>query len=201
MILISILIISLLSYLIGNFSGSIIVGKLFLGKDIRKLGSGNAGTTNALRSFGLKAGLGTLIIDMAKGILAVWIASKFGYIEMIAAGLFVVVGHNWPALFGFKGGKGIATSAGVLLYIQPLLVGILLIIFFVVVGTTRYVSLSSIIGAISAPIIAFILDYNERPEVVYLILVLSLIALYRHRENIQRLRQKKENKFVWKRSS
>ena len=114
-----ILIIIITSYFIGNFSSAFILGKVFKNKDIRDHGSGNAGATNALRVFGLKLGLGAFVLDILKGIIAVNIGNYYlGYNGALIAGIFVVIGHDWPLFLKFKGGKGIATSLGVMLYLH-----------------------------------------------------------------------------------
>ncbi|MDO5689393.1 MAG: glycerol-3-phosphate 1-O-acyltransferase PlsY [Tissierellia bacterium] len=189
----------LMAYLIGNFTSAYVMGKLIYKQDIRTMGSGNAGATNALRSFGAKFGVMTLLLDLLKGVLAVYIADRFGgEMASYAAALGVVMGHNWPALFGFRGGKGMATSGGTVLYLDPRIFTGLLIVFILVILITRYVSLASVGIAVSAPIIAYLIDYQEKPFLVYTILILAAIIVYKHRSNISRLLKGEESRIRFK---
>lgn len=180
------------SYFLGNFATSLIVSKLWANIDIRKHGSGNAGATNVVRTLGLKAGLVTFFGDALKGVFAVLVAGKYGG-ENIAliAGIAVVVGHNWPMLFAFKGGKGIATTIGVALTIYPLGALICILIGIIIVVKTRYISLASIIAISLFPIMNLFIDSTH-----FLFgLILALMAVYRHRTNIKRLLEGTESKF------
>ncbi|MDO5718546.1 MAG: glycerol-3-phosphate 1-O-acyltransferase PlsY [Tissierellia bacterium] len=189
----------IIAYLMGNFSSAYILGKLLYKTDIRTKGSGNAGATNALRNFGPKIGVLTLILDLLKGALAVYIADRFGAPGSIyLAGLGVVLGHNWPAFFGFRGGKGMATSCGVLLYLDYRIVIVLFIVFLIFVIISRYVSLGSVMASVLAPFAAYYFDYNTEPELFYLTLILAIIAVYKHRENIKRIINKNENRLTFK---
>lgn len=184
----------ILCYSIGTFSPGYILGKLFKNKDIRKHGSGSSGATNAVRTFGWKFGLATLVLDMLKGILAVKIGELLlGSEGMLIGGGAVVVGHVWPVFLNFKGGKGVATSAGVIVAIDYKLLLLLLSVFIVVFIATKIVSLSSITAAISLPIIYLIVNHLQLnwPKFIALIL-LSAIVIYRHHENIVRILQGKE---------
>lgn len=189
------LIVIVFSYLIGNFSSAYVLGKLFQKKDVREYGSGNAGATNALRVFGVKIGFIAFILDILKGVLAATIGNQIlGYNGALIAGIFVVLGHNWPILLGFKGGKGIATSLGVMLFLYWPTTLICVIIAIIVIAKTRYVSLGSIIGAILMPILG---NLTKKPFTVEFLLVttfLCLMALWRHRDNIQRLKSGTESK-------
>ena len=148
----------ILSYFIGNFSSAYILGKIFKNKDIRSYGSGNAGATNALRVFGPKLGLVAFILDILKGIIAVNIGNLLlGYNGAIIASVFVVVGHNWPLFLKFKGGKGIATSLGVMLYLHLPTALICIAIGVFIIYKTRYVSLGSITAAALVPILGIFL--------------------------------------------
>lgn len=188
-----------ISYLIGNFTAAYILGKVLLNKDIRKMGSGNAGATNALRSFGPAIGVTTLMMDMLKGILALYLADKFGdQYSVYFAAVGVILGHNWPVFFGFKGGKGIATSAGVLIYLDIRIFALVIAIFIITVAVSKYVSLGSIIAAASAPICSFILNFKTKPYTFYVITLLALIAIYKHKTNIVRLINRTENKLKFK---
>lgn len=184
----------LLSYLIGSISSAYILGKLNKNIDIRSYGSGNAGATNALRVLGKKLGAFTLILDVLKGVIASIIGMKLlGYSGMLMASIFVVIGHNWPVFLNFKGGKGVATSFGVLLVMNWKVAIICLAIAIIIVSITKYVSLGSIIAAMSAPIVMILFSSREK----YLILTtlfLGILCVYRHKSNIIRLLQGKENK-------
>ncbi len=185
----------LVCYFIGNFSSGYFLGKFLKNVDIREHGSGNAGATNALRVFGVKIGLLTFIIDVLKGICGVYIGKLImGDPGALVGGISVVVGHNWPAILGFKGGKGIATSMGVVLSISPITAIISIVFGVLVVAKTKFVSLGSITGAIIIPIIGIIIN---RPFDIYFVLfylILSLMAIYRHKGNIKRLINGNERK-------
>lgn len=181
----------LLSYTIGNFSTSIIVSKLWAGIDIRKYGSGNAGATNVLRTLGMKAGLVTFIGDALKAILAVWIGSRLGGEgTALICGIAVVIGHNWPIFLGFKGGKGIASSIGVGLFVNPIVAIICIIVGVLIVAKTKYVSLGSVVAISLLPVLLLFSGFK-----FFLFgLVLALMAIYRHKENISRLLKGTESK-------
>lgn len=161
--------------------------------DIRAYGSGNAGATNAVRVFGKKIGALAFILDVLKGVLAVYIGNRLlGYDGKLIAGFFVVVGHNWPIFLKFKGGKGIATSFGILLSIHwPTAISILLV-FIIVVIISRYVSLASISAAIVAPVAVLIVKRPFDIKFFVMTSLLAILAIYRHRENIKRLLEGKE---------
>lgn len=200
----------ILCYLVGSFPGGYLVAKS-QGIDIRQHGSGNIGATNVLRVMGKKWGYLVFLCDSSKGFLAVklgmWLASTAGAgttIAGVVAGILCIVGHNYPVWLHFKGGKGIATSIGVLLAIVPLaIVLIMLIVWVVVFFVWRYVSLASICAAVSLPVVVLILfPYVGRGNfwvlVVFSIIVAAL-AVWRHRTNIDRLLHGKENRFGVKR--
>lgn len=190
------------AYFIGNVSPAILLGRLY-GVDIKKEGSGNAGTTNVLRVLGKKAAVATLLIDIFKGVLAVLLGRLVGWYFMpedlapymaMACGLAVFCGHIWPAAFGFKGGKGVATAFGVLMTVSPLLGLMELGIVAVVVLLTRMVSLGAVLAAVAFPFIAN--WYDSR----YLGwgLIMALIVLYKHNANISRLVKGEEPKISFK---
>lgn len=181
-------------YFIGNISGSIVLSKLVYKQDIRNYGSKNAGATNALRVYGVKFGLATFLIDFLKGFLCAYLGFNFfGSLGILVCGLLCVIGHILPVIYNFKGGKGIATSFGVLLFVQPLQVLFLLILFLIVVLITKYVSLGSIIGCVSAVIYGLI--YIRKDFYIGLIyILLGIISLFKHRSNINRLIHGKESK-------
>ncbi|NMB10395.1 MAG: glycerol-3-phosphate 1-O-acyltransferase PlsY, partial [Tissierellia bacterium] len=178
-----------ISYLIGNFSGGIIVSKIILGEDIRSHGSGNAGATNALRVFGKRIGALTFLIDFLKGLIMVLIGKYlFGDIGILISGLAVVIGHDWPAVFSFRGGKGIATSFGVLVLAAPKFVLAMLVLFTVVVSISKYVSLGSIIMSICAILLGVYKIYTEVNTYIGILLIaLGIISIYKHIPNIIRL--------------
>ncbi len=184
----------LIGYALGNISNAYLIGKVFLKKDVRKFGSGNAGATNAIRAFGAKVGIVVFIMDVLKGVLAVYfgrlIHPEIGH---FLAGMFAIVGHNWPIILGFKGGKGIATSIGVMLMINPTVAMIGFVIGFGFAFFTRTVSLGSIIGVSIAPLIVIFIRPIDIRLLIFT-LVLSALAIYRHRSNIVRLLKGQENK-------
>lgn len=190
-----ILMVVIVAYFLGNFSPSYLLGRVLKGEDIREKGSKNAGSTNALRVFGKKIALVTFILDIVKGILAVWIGRKlFGVEGSYLAGLFVVIGHNWPILLGFRGGKGIATTIGVMIAISPLYFIISCLIGVVIIYTTRFVSLGSITIVVLLPICALIFNRPFDGDLFLLCAMLALMGIYQHRKNIERLRSGNENK-------
>lgn len=187
--------VGIISYLIGNFSSAYILGKLFKRKDVREYGSGNAGATNALRVFGIKIGLIAFILDVLKGVLATTIGNKIaGFNGALIASIFVVLGHNWPIFLKFKGGKGIATSLGAMLYLHWPTTIFCTIIAIVVIAMTKYVSLGSILGAILLPILGNIVKRPFSLEFFFTTMFLGIMALWRHRSNIQRLLSGTESK-------
>ena len=204
------IIVALVGYLIGSISFSIIISKKMAGFDVREKGSGNAGTTNMLRSVGKKAAAITLICDILKGVVAIIIAIIAGNIaknldrELLIqiAGIAVVLGHTFPVFFGFKGGKGVATSLGVLL-VSNWQIGLICLVFAVVLmALTRMVSLGSCAAAILFPVLTLFI--NEHYIVLtegkrgnaYLMysIILAVIVLYNHRSNIKRILSGTENK-------
>lgn len=171
------------AYLIGNISPSIIMAKM-KGIDIRKEGSGNAGTTNALRVMGKKAGLITLVVDILKGTVAVILGCLIaGHLGGMICVIAVFCGHVWPVFFGFKGGKGVATAFGALLGLNPLMAVSVLAVVVVFVIITKRMSVGSILGAASFPFISF---FMERDFVIFGT-VLAVIVIVKHRANIKRL--------------
>lgn len=187
----------IVSYLMGSFSAAYFLGKFIKKTDIRDYGSGNAGTTNALRVFGKKIGILTFLIDIAKGIIAILIAQYImGEQGRYIAALFVVIGHNWPVFLNFKGGKGIATSLGVLFVLNYKLGLIVLVIGVLVIAVSKYVSLGSIVGSVSAPFVSYLLLGTVYDYLFYTTLILAFLSIFRHRENIKRLIKGNENKLT-----
>ncbi|MDQ0227959.1 glycerol-3-phosphate 1-O-acyltransferase PlsY [Metabacillus niabensis] len=189
-------IIFILAYLIGSIPSGLIVGKVGYGIDIREHGSGNLGGTNTFRTLGIKAGLIVTIADILKGTLAAAFPIFFGQedISLLLPGVFAVLGHTYPIFAKFKGGKAVATSAGVLLCYEPLLFLTLVIFFFIVLYLSKYVSLSSMLAGVSGIIYSIVI------KDIWLIIVVSLLTLfviYRHRSNIKRIINKTEPKIKW----
>jgi len=194
----SYIIIAVVAYLLGNISTSYIVAKRIAGVDIRTQGSGNAGSTNVLRTLGKRAGAMTFLGDVLKGVMAVLIsefAARLVGIDTLLAGylavICVVAGHNWPAVLGFRGGKGVATSLGAMLAVNPVITLMCLAVFILVVAITKYVSLGSVVGIGCSPIF-MIMVKNKAGLIVALFLTASVI--YNHRANIKRLLNGTERK-------
>lgn len=194
----SYIIIAVVAYLLGNISTSYIVAKRIAGVDIRTQGSGNAGSTNVLRTLGKKAGAMTFLGDVLKGVIAVLISeltARLVGIDTLLAGylavICVVAGHNWPAVLGFRGGKGVATSLGAMLAVNPVITLMCLSVFILVVSITKYVSLGSVVGIGCSPIFMIIVK-NKAGLIVALFLTASVI--YNHRANIKRLLNGTERK-------
>ena len=185
------LIVGITSYLMGSIPFGFILTKIFLKKDIREIGSGNIGATNALRTGNKLVGYTTLILDIAKAIIPV-IYVKMNYPELIyIASLCAFLGHVFPIWLKFKGGKGVATYVGILFSINILLGFIFVVSWGVVFLIFRYSSLSSIIGSLSIPLYLFVTA--EKISVIFFVTMFVLI-LFTHRENIIRLKNKEESK-------
>ena len=202
------IIVTLIAYLLGSISFSIIISKKLAGFDVRDKGSGNAGSTNVLRTVGKKAAIITLICDCLKGVLAVLIAFIAGKIAkntdgallVQLAGLAVVLGHTFPIFFGFKGGKGVATSLGVLLIINWQIGLICLVFALVLMALTRFVSLGSVGAAILFPVLTiFITSHYIVPgSYVMFGILLAIFVIFNHRTNVKRLLEGNENKLSFK---
>ncbi|WP_338469368.1 glycerol-3-phosphate 1-O-acyltransferase PlsY [Niallia sp. XMNu-256] len=188
-------IIILLAYLIGSIPSGLIIGKRFYGIDIRQHGSGNLGGTNTFRVLGVKAGLTVTVADILKGTLAASLPFFFqSEMHPLLAGIFAVVGHTYPIFAGFRGGKAVATSGGVLLFYAPIMFLIMIIGFFVSLYLTKYVSLSSMVAGLVALI--YSIAVRDVPLIIVVFLLLSFVV-YRHRENIKRIINKTEPKVKW----
>jgi len=176
-----------LSYLFGSIATAVIVAKLMGVPDPRHYGSGNPGATNVLRLGGKKAAIFTLVGDILKGVLPVafCIALNLPVIVVAAAALAAFIGHLYPVFFGFKGGKGVATAAGVLLAMAPLTGLIVITVWLANAIITRYSSLSALLAAISAPIVAWLT--GQPVEILITITLISALLIWRHQANIQRL--------------
>ncbi len=212
--MIDILLILLASYLIGSFPTSIVVGKLFFRKDIRDYGSGNAGGTNAVRVFGWQAGVPVILIDIAKGAAAVlWLSrmrlaggvppeSVSAEALALAAGIAAVCGHIWTVFAAFRGGKGVATAAGMIAALYPLGFSAAMIVFIVVVALTGIVSVGSMSAAVLFPILLYLFNLGGFSEVSPLLfwvsIPIALLILFTHRKNIARLIRGEEQRLFKK---
>ena len=201
-------IMAIVAYLIGSINFSIILSKKMAGFDVREKGSGNAGTTNMLRSVGKKAAAITLICDILKGVIAILIAIAIGKIFkntngsllVQIAGVAVILGHTFPIFFKFKGGKGVATSLGVLI-MSNWQIGLICLVFaLILIALTQMVSVGSIAAAILYPVLTLFIPQNYIVPGNYLIysIVLAIIIVFNHRENVKRLLNGTENKISFK---
>ena len=198
----------IITYLLGSVSFSVLISKKMAGFDVREKGSGNAGSTNVLRTVGKKAAVLTLICDCLKGVIAVLIgiiAGKIasntdGALLVQLAGIAVVLGHTFPIFFGFKGGKGVATSLGVLLMVNWQIGLICLVFALVLMALTRFVSLGSVGAAVLFPILTIFIHVNYIVPGSYFIfaLILAAFVIFNHRANVKRLLEGSENKLNFK---
>ena len=193
--LLSILIVIVAGYLLGSISTGVVLSKLFAKTDIRSQGSGNAGTTNMLRVLGRRMALFTFIGDMLKGIIAVFIGKWLigGELGGLLGVVGAVLGHYYPLYFGFKGGKGIATSFGSLLFVFPVQALLAFAVFLILVAVTHYVSVGSIAAAITLPLLIVITHFQE-PTLWIITVCIGASVVWRHRANIKRLMNHTENK-------
>lgn len=197
------ILLSLLAYFSGSIPSGVWIGKTFKGIDIRTVGSKNSGATNAYRNLGAVYGIMTLVIDALKGYLPLLVASKMGVSEkyIVVIGLIAILGHSFSCFLNFKGGKGVATSLGVFLFLAPKAIGIATLGFLIVVFFTRYVSLSSITAAIILPIMTMILpakDGVDKFTLSILSVFIGVFVIYKHKTNITRLLNGTESKIVFK---
>lgn len=199
----------IIAYLLGSIPTSVWVGKRFYGIDVRKEGSKNAGATNTFRVLGKKPGIVVLVIDILKGLLAIyltkWVTSSDSanwqsYCQILSA-IAAVLGHMFPIFAQFKGGKGVATSFGVILGIYPEAAGICALVFLMVFIASQYVSLGAIVAAILFPILVTFI-FHQYLELKIFSWGLSLLVIYKHKLNIKRLLTGSENKMnIFKKSS
>lgn len=197
-----ILLAALIGYLLGSVNASLVIGKVIYKTDIRQYGSGNAGATNALRTFGRRAALMAVAGDALKGILACLVGSMLAgdsdisgatvHVGACVGGMTAVIGHNWPVYFGFRGGKGVMTSFAVIAFLAPLSALISAVLFLVLVAIWKMVSLGSLAGAISFPVAAACL--GEPPLLVLTGVFLALLIVIRHIPNIRRMLDGTEKK-------
>ena len=184
-----------IGYLLGSISTGVVISKMFAKTDIRKQGSGNAGTTNMLRILGRKAALFTFIGDMLKGIIAVFIGKWLvgGELGGLLGVVGAVLGHYYPLYFGFKGGKGIATSFGSLLFVFPIQALLAFTVFLILVGVTHYVSVGSVAAAVTLPLLVVFTHWHD-PKLWIITACIGASVIWRHRANIKRLMNHSENK-------
>ena len=201
----------LIAYFIGSINFSVIISRKIAGFDVREKGSGNAGSTNVLREVGIKAAVITLICDVLKGIVAILIALIIGNMVkdidkallVQLAGIFVILGHTFPIFFEFRGGKGVATALGILL-ISNWKIGLICLVFaLVIMAFSKMVSMGAVGAAILFPVLTLFINENfivEASGMKYFIysLILALIVIFNHRENIKRIMNGTENKISFK---
>jgi glycerol-3-phosphate acyltransferase PlsY len=190
----------IIAYFMGSIPTGVVIGKKFKGTDIREHGSKNTGATNAYRVLGMKYGIIVLLADAFKGYLPVFLASLVGLggWQLILVGLVTIVGHTLSIFLKFKGGKGVATSLGVFIYLVPNIVLILLVVFLLIAFSTKYVSLASVSAAGLFPILVLFMPVKEslgKWNVFGFALVVALFVIFKHRSNIERLLHGNENKF------
>lgn len=190
------IIIVILAYLLGSIPSGLIIGKVFYGIDIREHGSGNLGGTNSFRTLGKKAGIAVTLADILKGTLAAALPVIFhSDLNPLFAGIIAVVGHMYPIFAGFRGGKAVATSGGILLFCAPALFITVLVVFILSLYLTKYVSLSSMLAALTA--LLFAIFVNRDIPLIIVVSLLALFVFYRHRANIKRIINKTEPKIKW----
>jgi glycerol-3-phosphate acyltransferase PlsY len=192
----------LIAYLLGSIPTSVWIGKTFYNIDVREFGSGNAGATNTFRVLGKNAGIPVLIIDILKGTLAVALAyfsdyetggAEFTNLE-IGLGIAALLGHIFPVFAGFRGGKGVATMLGIVICIVPAACSMALLVFLVVLFSSRIVSLSSMLAGVSFPLFLNLVFGNTNPVLTVFSIVVAALLIVTHRKNIQRLLRNQESK-------
>lgn len=185
----------LAAYIVGSIPVGLILGQAIWKKDLRKFGSRNIGATNAWRVLGKKAGILVFILDFLKGQLGVmlgaWIVGTPA--ALVVGGLCAIIGHVTSIFAGFRGGKGVATGLGVLSLLMPKIMAIVFIVWLVLFALTRYVSIASVFAAVLTPILAAVF---EMPGIYFAFaLAAAVVIVWRHRENLKRLREGRENRF------
>lgn len=186
---------AIIAYLLGSIPSALLVGKIGFNKDIREHGSGNLGATNAFRVLGMKAGIIVTLSDILKGTVATVIPILFdASVHPLLIGLFAVIGHTYPIFAKFKGGKAVATSSGIILGSFPLLFVIMVTTFLFSLYLSKYVSLSSIITGVVTIIISL---FYKDIVLITIISFLTLFVIYRHKENLKRIKNGTEPKITW----
>ena len=185
----------ILSYLLGAIPNGLIFGKLIWKKDLRRFGSGNIGATNAWRVIGKQAGMLIFLLVFLKGALSVVLAKVFvgSALVMVAAGLLAILGHTFSIFLNLRGGKGVATGLGVIAMMMPKVTAIVFLTWLIIFLVTRYVSVASIIAAALTPILAIV--FGEPIEFIIFGLLAAAFIIFRHKENISRLKSGRENRF------
>jgi glycerol-3-phosphate acyltransferase PlsY len=192
----------IVAYLLGAIPFGFLIVRLTTGKDVRASGSGNIGATNVLRTTGRAAGVATLLLDIAKGYAAVWIAAALTHDSALwtsMSALAVMAGHAFPVFLNFHGGKAVAALVGAFLYLTPVPLLAAALVFVATVAATRYISAGSVVAAATFPLGVWMIEHPP-----FAVLLASLIAaifiVYRHKPNLQRIRAGTENVFRWKRT-
>jgi len=197
--IINLVIAMVLAYFVGSIPTGLWVGRYTRGVDLREFGSGNLGATNAFRVLGKKLGVTVLLIDILKGLLPVLLFPQLVGLDPVTPGQEMmiggsaIVGHVLSVFVNFKGGKGVATALGVFLAIAPLEMGLILVLGIIIIAISGYVSLASIVGAVLLPIALYL--HNRPTPVLVVGTLIAAVVLYRHRSNLVRLIQGKENRF------
>lgn len=187
------------SYLLGSFPTGYVYGRL-RGKDIRTLGSGNLGATNVLRNFGIAPGIAILLLDAGKGFAAAFFISRLSVWPnadwaRVGCGLAAILGHTYTCFLGFRGGKGVATSLGVFLALAPLATLGALLVFGAAVALTRFVSVGSLSAAVGLPLLLLATgETGTQSAILWLAVLVSLVVIVKHRQNLRRLREGTENR-------
>jgi glycerol-3-phosphate acyltransferase PlsY len=185
----------LVAYILGAIPFGFLLVRLTTGRDVRESGSGNIGATNVLRTTGRVAGLITLLLDIAKGFAAVWLAGRLTEASPLwisAAALAVMAGHAYPVFLRFKGGKAVASCIGAFIYLAPLPVAATLAVFLLTVAVSRYVSLGSVVAAGLLPVAVWLIEHPPLPVVLSALVAGGFIA-WRHRSNLERMRSGTEH--------
>jgi acyl phosphate:glycerol-3-phosphate acyltransferase len=194
---------AIIAYLLGAIPVGLLVARA-KGVDIRSVGSGNIGATNVFRSIGKPWGVATFVLDALKGFVPAWVFPLWcadpGWSIGLLFGCMAIAGHNWPVYLGFKGGKGVATSAGVLLGVAPVEALIGAGVWFAVFFVSRYVSLASIAAAVAIPAAGWLRAEAHGPVLPVVLTLLGILAVWRHRSNIERLSNGTENRFERKKN-
>jgi len=203
----NLILVALFGFLVASFSTAVVVSRLVYRTDVRTLGSGNAGATNILRAFGWKPAVVVLAVDVAKGFLPTLVAPRLQFADMpgleevlpLIAGAAAVVGHCYPIFAGFRGGKGVATAAGMFLALYPVAVPICAVVFAAIVAVTGYVSLASVLACVSMPAVLaasrYGLGYEIPGETLFATILLAGFIVFTHRANLFRVRQGTEHRF------
>lgn len=188
------ILIAVAAYFLGNISTGLLVGRAVGHIDIRKTGSGNAGTTNIMRTLGWFPSVLTLLGDVLKAVIAVLFGRMLaGETGQYIAGVAVLLGHNWPVCFGFKGGKGMASSLGIIIATEPLLALVLFAVQVIILVVTKYMSVASLCTAVLYPVLVALLHHDNAAYVIFAVIA-GALAVFSHRGNIRRLMTHTENK-------